>query len=94
VTYVEQATQLADRLRKVPNVSIDFESFPSGAAMIDVRLRDRVFVLACFPSRNLCGVDELGDDEIPFTYHYKYVYPDFDSAATQLLTMLEDARRD
>jgi hypothetical protein len=72
-----------------PEAKAELESFPSGAAMLDVRRGGRLFVLAYTP-RGGFGVDEVGEEE-GFDTGYKFVSEGFDEAAEELRRLLRSA---
>jgi len=66
-------------------------TFPSGAVSLTVRICGRAFVFDYFPSYEMFGVDELGDDD-GFNTGYRFGFKDFESARAKLLSLLEEAQ--
>ena len=72
-----------------PGAVAEMATFPSGAAMLDVRWRGHLFVVAYTP-RGGFGVDEVGEDE-GFDTGYKFISQGFDEAAAELRRLLRSA---
>lgn len=73
-----------------PGARVELEVFPSGAAMLDVRLSERMWVLAFTPAGGF-GVDEVGPEDA-FDTGYRFVSRDFAAAEKQMYALLEGAR--
>jgi hypothetical protein len=71
-----------------PGTTTEVSTFPSGAVQLDVRLGDRVLVLAYVPSDNWYGVDELSPDDGLET-RYRYGAANFLGARDALIRLLE-----
>jgi hypothetical protein len=71
----------------VPGAMTEFTAFPSGAAMLDVRVNGRLFVMAYSPAGGF-GVDESREEE-GFDTGYRFISRDFDSAATELQQLMK-----
>jgi hypothetical protein len=69
-----------------PGATTEIESFPSGAIMLDVRWRGRLFVMA-YTSRGGFGVDEVGDEE-GFETGYQFCSNDLHQARDDLSRLL------
>jgi len=72
-----------------PGVITEVEHFPSGAAMLDVRWRGRLFVLA-YSSNGGFGVDEVKDNE-GMEMGYRFRSADYPEAAEELFRLLRCA---
>jgi hypothetical protein len=75
------------------NMQTELATFPSGAAMLDVRYRGRLFVLAYSPTDGF-GVDEVEEEVVGLGTWFRHNYDDFAAAKDKLLTLLADARGD
>jgi hypothetical protein len=69
----------------------EITNFPSGAGSLLIHTGDRAFELVYLPSYAMFGVDELEADA-GFDSGYRFCFPDFASARTKLLDILEEAR--
>ncbi|HLO47102.1 MAG TPA: hypothetical protein VK211_01545 [Kamptonema sp.] len=65
------------------------ECFYSGAAMLDIHLNDRLFVMAYFPAHGF-GVDEVGEED-GFNTGYNFNTPDFYLATKKLNQLIKSA---
>jgi hypothetical protein len=83
--------ELANLAKKVVTLSGDFHTelvtFPSGAAMLDVRYRGRLFVIAYSPGGGY-GVDEVDEEVVGIGTWFRNNYDDFTDAKEKLLTLL------
>src|SRR5262249_53489488 len=87
----EDVKWLAEEIeRRNSEVSSDLMTFPSGAVMLDILWRGRLFVLAYLPSAAGFGVDEVKEGEGLGTY-YRHWFDDFSEARHAFLSMLEGA---
>lgn len=75
-----------------PSARVEPDYFASGAAMLDVVMGGRVFVMECDPDRGF-GVDEVRADE-GFNTAYRHRYASFEEAERQLLLLLATAEAD
>ncbi len=90
----DRVEQLGLALRREwPRARVQWDLFPSGAAMLDVLLDDRWLQLAYFPSSKLFGVDETTDEDA-FSDYYRFISPDFDAAAAELRRLVAAAAAD
>ena len=80
--------RLSEQLEMIPGQSVKLSTFPSGAAMLNVHSRDRLFVLAFSPKFGF-GVDEVKDDD-GISNFYRFVFRDFENAEKQLWELLKD----
>jgi hypothetical protein len=71
------------------NVRTELASFPSGAAMLDVHCRGRLFVLAYTPGHGF-GVDEVDDGVVGLGTWFRHHYDDIAAAREKLLTLLAE----
>ena len=87
-SVAEQMRQLAQRLEADLNgLRAELTEFPSGGAMLDVRIADgRAFVMAYSPSAGF-GVDELRADD-GFGTEYEFVADEFEKAEQQIQQLL------
>jgi hypothetical protein len=92
MTITEQIQQLVSTL---PNgdssIRTELTTFPSGAVMLDVHARGRLFVLAWSPSWNRFGVDDREDDEVGLDTSFRYGFDDLPAAWAKLLDLLRAA---
>ena len=80
---------LKDRISsRFRSARTDLEVFSSGAAILDVRLKNRLFVLAYYP-RHGFGVDEVLENE-GFNTGYRFVTKDLHAAEQELLRLLQN----
>ncbi|HEX5102978.1 MAG TPA: VOC family protein [Pirellulaceae bacterium] len=80
---VDHIGQLAERLRTVAtDAEVEFTSYPSGSAMLDVRRQGRLYVMSFSPQQGF-GVDEVRDGE-GFQNTYQFAFSDFQPAAQKL----------
>ncbi len=83
--------ELANQLRSEwPTARVEVDSFPSGAAYLDVYCRERHFLLRYFPERGVFGVDEVLADE-GFLEKYALISPEADVAAEYLRGLVDKA---
>lgn len=82
-------TALSRRIEQsFPGARTELTSFPSGAVMLDVRWRDRLFVLAWSPTYNTFGVDEVeADTGIDMAFGFSS--PRLEAAADELAHRLQ-----
>jgi hypothetical protein len=59
---MEALRRLADRLAADYGAKTELASFSSGAAMLDVRIQDKLFVLSALPD-GMFGVDDVASDD-------------------------------
>jgi hypothetical protein len=86
----EDMGRLADEIQGWnPAFKTDLVTFPSGAAMLDVRYRYRLFVMVYSPSSGF-GVDEVRPGEGLGT-GYRHRFRDFPPAKSKLLRTLAEA---
>ena len=83
----EKMAALAKQIEILPGTRVDFSTFPSGAAMLDVHRDGHLYVMAFFPSWNCFGVDEVHDDD-GFLTSYKFVSEDFEQAGKRLWDLI------
>ena len=76
---------------ELPSAHIDFVVFPSGAAMLDVVIGDRLFVLES-NANGECGVSEVRKAE-GFIAGHKFTSTDWQPAAERLQELAEAADR-
>jgi hypothetical protein len=85
-------TELALLARRVeattPGATVDFEAFPSGAGWIDVSLDGHLYQMVYMPSDQLYGVDELLEEDPPFSMHFRFCTPAFEPAAERLWALV------
>ena len=81
-SMTQRIAELADELRRLPDVSVECREFPSGGAMLDARRNGRLFVLAYSPTLHF-GVDEVRDGE-GFVQAYEFTCETFEPAAERL----------
>jgi hypothetical protein len=82
--------ELADQIRaSVVDAEVDFTSFPSGSATIDVRRGGRLFVLSYSPTHHF-AVDEVADGE-GFQVGYRFTSESFESATARLQELIANA---
>jgi hypothetical protein len=87
---IERLSALADEIRSsVRGADVEFTVYPSGSAMLDVRLSGRLYVLEYSPTRGF-GVDEVQDGE-GFTLGYRFASGDVEAAADELSNLLSAA---
>jgi hypothetical protein len=87
-----EVAEFAKRLQtSYPTARIEVKDFPSGAAWLDIFREHDWHQLHYYPSWKLFCVDECEEDDA-FQLNYRYTYPDFPSAAEQLLRMLSAAQ--
>jgi hypothetical protein len=87
---IDRLTGLAGEIRtSVTGADVDFTVFPSGSAMLYVRLAGRLYVLEYSPTRGF-GVDEVRDGE-GFTLAYRFTSQDVEAAADELNSLLSAA---
>jgi predicted enzyme related to lactoylglutathione lyase len=80
---VDSFGDLAERLRAAAaDADVEFTSYPSGSAMLDVRRQGRLFVMAFSPAQGF-GVDEVRDGE-GIQNAYQFVFNEFQPAAEKL----------
>lgn len=83
--------RLADLARQLALLSSDVQTelatFPSGAAMLDVRYQGRLFVLAYSPTDGF-GVDEVEEDIVGLGTWFRHNYDGFTAAKEKLLALL------
>ena len=93
MSLAENFARLSDTLREGPSgLMTEITSFPSGAVSIRVRFSSsRVFDMEYFPSHQIFCVDELPEDA-GFDTGYRFSFPDFESAKTKLLELLDEAK--
>jgi hypothetical protein len=70
----------------LPGASTTITRFASGGWILDVRVGERLFVMACSPTNGF-GVDEIVDGE-GFESGYKYHTKDFAGSADILLKLM------
>jgi hypothetical protein len=80
---------LAARLALIPGTRVELNSFPGGAAMLDVWRSGRLFVMEYSPARHF-GVDEVKDGE-GFLVGARYASPEFEPAAERLIQLVDEA---
>jgi hypothetical protein len=86
----DRIRELADQIRaSVVDAEVDFTSFPSGSAAIDVRRGGRLFVLSYSPTHHF-GVDEVVDGE-GFQVGYRFTSEAFEPAAARLQELVANA---
>jgi hypothetical protein len=73
-----------------PTARIDLANLPSGAAWLNVHRTEDTHQLYYSTDLSTFFVDELRDDDA-FQLNFRFAYPDFQSAAEQLLKMLNEA---
>ncbi len=84
---LDQISDLFEQIKRdFPHSPTELETFASGAAMLDVRLGDRLFVFAYSPESGF-GIDEVLEDE-GFDYGYRFLSKDFNSAVEELYRLL------
>lgn len=74
-------------LKKYPSATVDVESFPSGAEMVDVRWSDRLFVCAFSPTHGF-GIDEVHENE-GLDSSYRHAARDGEEALAKLFELME-----
>jgi hypothetical protein len=79
---MEEMASLVKQIAALPGTDVDLSTFPSGAAMVDVRRDGHLYVLAYSPSRGF-GVDEVTDAD-GFLLSYRFTYEEFGPAAARL----------
>jgi hypothetical protein len=78
---IDRISELAQKLRaQWPETRVEVETFPSGAAYLDVFSEGRHFLMRYFPASGMFGVDEVLPAE-GFLEKYALVSADFDMAA-------------
>ena len=88
---IEQIRALAKQIAALPEAAVDFNTFPSGSAMLDVRRAGRLYVMAYSPDRGF-GVDEVGDND-GFLVSYRFSYTQFEPAASRLWQLVTGTTR-
>lgn len=89
-TILEQISALAKKIElDFPEAMTTLECFSSGAAMLDIHLNDRLFVMAYFPGNGF-GIDEVGEEDA-FNTGYNFNTRDFYSATEKLNQLIESA---
>ncbi len=89
-TSIEPSPDLAEMLERAlrvryPAAIVDLTRFPSNALMVDVRMGGRFFVMVFNPrDGGSFGVDEVGDDEVGLSNHYRLAGTTIDSAIATL----------
>lgn len=82
-SVVDNIGLLAERLREeATDADVEFTAYPSGSAMLDVRRRGRLYVMAFSPQGGF-GVDEVRDGEGLHNAD-QFVFNDFQRAADKL----------
>jgi hypothetical protein len=79
---IDKMAELARRMAALPGTEVDFTTFPSGSAMLDVRRDGHLYVMAYSPAWRF-GVDEVRDGE-GFLLSYRFTSGDFEPAAERL----------
>jgi hypothetical protein len=89
LSVAEQVTDLARQIRlDVPGATTNVQVFGSGAVSLEVRIRDRLFVMDFSPSQGF-GVDEVGGTaEEGFNSGYRHGTKKFDEAVEMLRSLL------
>src|SRR5437016_3177022 len=77
--------------RAFPEASVDVHCFDSGAAILDVRFGDSLFVVECYPD-GVLSVYEAKDDQ-PFGSGFRPRFDHTDSATNELVRLIEDHRK-
>jgi hypothetical protein len=89
-SIIQRLSSLADEIRNsVSGADVELTEFPSGSAMLDVRISGRLYVLEYSPTRGF-GVDEVQDGE-GFTLGYRFASGDVQAAAEELSNLLSAA---
>lgn len=87
-TIQNKLESLSEQVKELfPGTTTKLEIFPSGAAMLDVRRHERLFVVDYSLAHGF-AVDEIGTDE-GFNTGYRFLSKDFDSAAEELQRLLQ-----
>jgi hypothetical protein len=75
--------------QRFPGAGLDVERFASGAAMIDMRLGPRFFVVAFSPRHGTFGIDEVceGEDE-GLSTHYRHGADSVDGVIARLTELV------
>jgi hypothetical protein len=86
---MSKAEQVAEfgRTLSTAERSVELKRFPSGAAWLDVRFGDRLFILAYLPTHDMFGVDEVGPDDGLGTW-FRHGFREFDEAREKLLELM------
>lgn len=95
LTILEQMSALAKEIElDFVGIETSLDIFPSGAAMLDIRLNnnERVFVMDYSPTYHLFSIDELGGENEGFNTGYTYNVEDF-YVATEILYKLINSDR-
>ena len=88
---LEQISDLAQKIRlDFSEAIVTLECFSSGAAMLDVQLYDKLFVMAYSPTSGF-GIDEVEEEE-GFNIGYRFNTKKFSVAAAELNKLIESAR--
>ena len=90
LTILEKMSALAKEIElDFVGIETSLDNFPSGAAMLDIRLNnnERVFVMDYSPTYRLFSIDELGGENEGFNTGYTYNVEDF-YVATEILYKL------
>jgi hypothetical protein len=88
----ELIRQLSELIRReYPTSEAKFESFASGAAMLDVKVGAETWVLEFLPSLNAVGVSKLNTATFGWE-GFEHHFQDFGSAKEFLLQMLSNCK--
>lgn len=91
-TILEQISDLAKKIElDFPGAVTTLECFSSGAAMLDIHLNDKLFVMAYFPAHGF-GIDEVGEED-GFNTGYKFSTQDFYVAKEKVNQLIKSALR-
>ncbi|MEH1937638.1 MAG: hypothetical protein V7L14_28800 [Nostoc sp.] len=75
-TILEKISALAKQIElSFPGAITTVEIFPSGSAMLDIHLHNKLFVMAYSPTHGF-GIDEVGDED-GFDTGYRFNTKDF-----------------
>lgn len=91
MSITDDFTTLTEQTAKLSrDVETELATFPSGAMMLDVRYRGRLFVLAYSPTAGF-GVDEVEEEVVGLGTSYRHGFDDFTLAKEKLLSLLATA---
>ncbi len=87
MTALDQFALLAREVQRFAGVTTEITPFPSGAVSLEVRIRDRMFEIAYFPSHACYCVDEVLEED-GFGTGYRFGFDDFEPARAKLISLV------
>lgn len=82
----ELVSVLKDQIEVIPGTKAELTTFPSGSAMLHVRVGERLYVLSYSPDRQF-EVDEVDDDDA-FEITSRFLCAEFEAAAARLRELI------